>query len=131
MDFGAIVFSLLLDLVFTAFLYLLVPVIFCLNKKPLKKSTIKKIIIINAVCIWLAFQIINMALGVTETSAAVFLWSWVGYTIMKKCLAIDEDTSKKSRLKFEQPTVKNYEPHKKDTTTNKTTEKTESNDSCQ
>ena len=88
MDFVTI---LLLDLFVTVFLYLLVPVIFCLRKKPMTQKQIKKVIIINAICVWLLFQIIISASGGSGTSAAVFLWSWVGYSLMKKKLLITEE----------------------------------------
>ena len=97
MDWEAIIFSLLCSLVFTVFLYLLVPVIYCFRNKPLPKAKIKKIIIINAICVWFVFQIIRFSLGETGTSAAVFLWSWVGYKIMIKRLAIENDTSKQQQ----------------------------------
>lgn len=88
MDWGAIIF----DLVVTVFFYLLVPVIFCLLKKPMTKKQINKVIIINGAILWLIFRIISIEInGEPGTGAAVFLWSWVGQKIMEKVLLKAED----------------------------------------
>ena len=84
---------LILDIALTAVGYLFVPTIYCLRKKPLTAKKIKKIIIINAIIVWLAFQITIISLdGTSNASAAVFLWSWVGHSMMKKHLLINEDS---------------------------------------
>ena len=85
-------FILILDLALTVFGYLLVPTIYCLRKKPLTAKKIKKIIILNAICVWLVFQIIRLAAGGdARVSAAVWLWSIVGHFMMKKRLLIKEE----------------------------------------
>lgn len=93
MDWDTIILTIFVDLIITVFAYLLVPVIYCLRKKPLTEKQIKKIIIINAIGVWLIFQIIYSAFDGTRTSAAVFLWSWVGYKIMMKNLLIAQNTN--------------------------------------
>lgn len=92
MDWDKILLVLILDLILTVFGYLLVPTIYCLRKKPLSAKKIKKIIIINAICVWLVFQIIRSAAGESGASAAVFLWSWVGHIMMKKHLLVEEES---------------------------------------
>lgn len=89
MDF---VISLVISLIITAFAYLLVPIIVCIiGRRSLRlfsKKTIRKIVIINGVCVWLIFQIIRLIQGDTGISTAVFLWSAVAYWIMNKSLVI-------------------------------------------
>ena len=103
-----------LDFFITAIAYLLVPTIFCICRKKLKLSRIKLIVIVNGICVWLAFMIIRINAGVDGTSAAVFLWSSVTYFLMKKhCLKISDDSEpikkyvitqvKKTRLPNAQP----------------------------
>ena len=93
MDWGEILLTLLLDLVITAFFYLAVPGFFCLRKKTLTKKQIKTIVIINGIVVWLVFRILTLELtGETNSGAAVLLWSFVAYKILKRyCLAEDED----------------------------------------
>ena len=82
---------LILDIALTAFGYLLVPTIYCLRKKPLTAKKIKRIIILNAICVCLIFLIIRLAAGGdASASVAVWLWSWVGHVMMKKHLLIEE-----------------------------------------
>ena len=80
---------LLLNLVLTAFLYLLAPVIIilCYKDKKLNKKQIKRITIINGIVIWLLCMVVRVEKGIDGTSSAVFLWSWVAYILMKRfCL---------------------------------------------
>lgn len=71
----------------TAFAYLLVPIIFCIRKKKRTDKQIKKIIVLNGICVWIIFAIININADVNRTSGAIFLWSAVAYFLMKKyCL---------------------------------------------
>lgn len=86
MNWGEIILSLFLDLILTVFFYLLVPVIFCIRKKSMTKKQIKKVIIINGVCVCLFFGILA-----GRVTAAVFLWSWVGKKIMERVLLLEDD----------------------------------------
>lgn len=71
----------------TAFAYLLVPIIFCIRKKKRTDKQIKKIVVLNGICVWMIFAIININADVNRTSGAIFLWSAVAYFLMKKyCL---------------------------------------------
>lgn len=92
MDWGEILLTLLLDLVITVFFYLVAPVIFCLRKKSLTKKQIKTIVIVNGIVVWLIFQILTLELtGEASSGAAVLLWSFVAYKLLKRyCLAEDE-----------------------------------------
>lgn len=77
----------LLGLCITAQSYLLVPTILCICKKKLTLKQIRKIIFINGAIVWLIFTIIQINEGIEGTSSAVFLWSTVGYFLLKKkCL---------------------------------------------
>lgn len=83
----------LADLLATAIAYLLVPIIFCIREKPLTLPQIKKIVIINGICVWLICMIIRIEQGIDGTSAVVFLWSYIAYLLMKKkCLKKEDDT---------------------------------------
>lgn len=89
MDWGILI----LDIIVTVFLYLLVPIICCIRHKPMTKKQIRRIIIANAIVVWLFFRILISALGGEPTSsAAVFLWSWVGHMIMKRVLLRDTES---------------------------------------
>lgn len=91
----------LLDLLFTAVSYLLVPIIFCLSKKELSNSQIKKLVIVNGVCVWLIFTIIRIENGIDGTSAAVFLWSGIAYWLMRKhCLEKEKAISPETEEKY-------------------------------
>lgn len=89
---------LIFNLFITAAAYLIVPIIICIiGYKKLRLfslSTIKKIVIINGVCVWLIFQIIRVNQGITGASAAVILWSGIAYAIMKKFLTIGPSSKK-------------------------------------
>lgn len=79
--------SILFDVFITAIAYLFVPLIIFISGKRLELSQIKKVIIINGVCVWLLMMIIRYANGIDGTSYAVVLWSCIGYLLMKKkCL---------------------------------------------
>jgi amino acid transporter len=85
---------LIIDLFITIFVYLLVPMILVVFEKRFKLSTLKKIIIINAITSFVFFLIVKSLLGYDEipNMKATLLWSLVGYFILKKkCLYNDED----------------------------------------
>ena len=55
------------------------------------EKQIKKVIIINAISVWiLIVVIISASGGEPQASAAVFLWSWVGKKIMERVLLREE-----------------------------------------
>lgn len=89
-----LVLSLIFDIGLTAAAYLIVPIIITIiGYKKLRLfslSTIKKIVIVNGICVWLIIQIIRTYHGITGTSYAVFLWSGIAYAMMKKFLTIGE-----------------------------------------
>lgn len=85
MDWGEIILTLVLDLILTVFVYLLVPVIFCIRKKPMTQKQIKTVVIINGICVCLLCGIIA-----GKVTGAVFLWSWVAKKIMEKRLLVDD-----------------------------------------
>lgn len=93
MDWGAIILTLVLDLILTVFFYLLVPVILCIRKKPMTQKQIKKVVIINGICVCILFVFIRLANGGDlKMTPAVFLWSWVAKKIMEKRLLVDDAT---------------------------------------
>lgn len=81
-----------LNLFITVFAYLFVPTILCLLRKELTLSQIKRIAIVNGICVWLIFMIVRVNIGVDGTSYAVLLWGYVAYYLMKKfCLKKSDD----------------------------------------
>lgn len=85
--------ALLVDIFVTAIAYLLVPIIIIFTEKRYALSKIKKIVIINGLCVWLIFTIVRIELGIDGTSLAVFLWSYVAYLMMKKKCLKNDDTN--------------------------------------
>ena len=119
MEWDKIIIALIIDMIVTVVGYLLVPVIFCLCKKRMTNKKILKVIIINAICVWLIFQIIRIASGDSGTSGAVFIWSGIGYAIMRKNLLVEETTKEPVDdvivEKFDitvKPTPQNVQPQK-------------------
>lgn len=97
--FLAISFSLFI----TAVAYLVFPIVLCIIGKPITLSQIKKVVIVNGICVWLIFTIIRIESGIDGTSAAVLLWSSVAYWLMKKyCLKTEEKHETKQETKHEQ-----------------------------
>ncbi|MBQ4560271.1 MAG: hypothetical protein IJA54_08130 [Tyzzerella sp.] len=78
-----------ISLVITMFFYLLVPVIVIIRNKQYPIKTLKRIAIINGIVVWFLFQFIALASGEeVSNGSAAFLWSYVGYWLMKKkCLS--------------------------------------------
>ena len=89
MSAGEIVLNLLISICFTAFLYMLVPLILILRGKQYPTKMLKKIAIINGVIVWFIFRIIQVEQGIESTGAAVFLWAWVGYRLLAQNLSLD------------------------------------------
>lgn len=76
----------LIRLVLTIFSYLLVPVIVLILGKTYSKQTLKRIVIINGITIWLVWGIFFNG-GNFSNGSAAFLWSSFGYWLLKrKCL---------------------------------------------
>lgn len=88
MDTGNILAEMSLNLLVTIAAYLLVPTILALTGKEFKAKTLKRIIIINCIIVWLAFRIVQIEMGKEPGSgAAVIVWGSVGYLLLKKfCL---------------------------------------------
>ena len=90
-----------LDLLVTAVAYLFVPIIFCIRGNELSKSKIKKIVIINGICVFLIFAIIKILAEVDQTSYAWVLWSGVAYWLMEKqCVVKNARFSESSEEKY-------------------------------
>lgn len=85
-DFTALLIALAIDLATTVLFYLLVPVILAIRGKQMTLKKIKWICVINAVSVAIIFIVIRTILGSSGTSGAAFLWGYVGYAIMKRCL---------------------------------------------
>lgn len=82
--------SFIIGAVITAVAYLIVPAIFCLIGRDTNRffslKTIKKIVIINGLCVWLIFQIIRLNSGETVNVIPLFIWSGVAYWFMRKIM---------------------------------------------
>lgn len=86
--------TLLLDLFITAIAYLLVPLIIYISEKKLTLPQIKKVIIINGICVWIIFMVIRAEMGIDGASYAVLLWSSVGYALLKRKCSVEWDDTK-------------------------------------
>ena len=84
----------LFSLLITAVGYTIVPLIISIVRDKKRHifslKTIRTIIIINGICVWIIFQIIRIQLDISGTSGAVFLWSAVAYWIMKESQPIGQ-----------------------------------------
>lgn len=97
------ILTIFLNLLITAVAYLILPIVLCVIGKPITLSQIKKVVIVNGICVWLIFTIIRIESGIDGTSAAVLLWSSVAYWLMKKrCLKTEEKHEIKHETKHEQ-----------------------------
>lgn len=107
MNWTEIILSLIINLAATVVLYLLVPVIYCIKNVHLTEKEIKKIIIINAVCVWILCTILQFCfVGESKASGAVLLWSWVGYKIMERRLCLTNIPKKAQIPKTDSPSSK-------------------------
>ena len=82
------------SLFITAIAYLLVPLIILISEKKLTLPQIKKVIIINGICVWLIAMIVRIESGIGGTEFAVFLWSYIGYTLLKRKCSVEGDDEK-------------------------------------
>ncbi len=97
MDTQTLIITIILNVLITATSYLAVPILLCTMDKKFSHSTIKKIVTINGAVVCLIFIIIKATAGTVRPSAAVFLWSSVGYFILKKgCLNTSDTHTPKS-----------------------------------
>ena len=87
-----IILTLLISACITAVAYLLVPMVVCIIRKKLTHSQIKRLVVINGICVWLIFMIIRINAGEEGVSFAVILWSAIAYWLLKKrCLKEEID----------------------------------------
>lgn len=95
-----LIFTFLLNLFFTAFVYLLVPIIIVFTKKKYDKKFLKRIIIINGACGFGFFAILYSLLGNDEipNAFATFLWSSTAYAILKRTSYVDNTNSEEDKL---------------------------------
>lgn len=89
-----LIFTLLTNLLFTAFVYLLIPVIMILTKKKYSKKQLKAIVVINGLCVFFLFAFVHFLLNDSETPnfTATIFWSYMSYMLLNKtCLKnVDE-----------------------------------------
>ena len=85
----------LTELFLTAFFYLLIPTIItiCYRNKKLSQKKIKRIAIINGICVWLVIMVIRIENGDESTNFSIFLWSWLSYLLMKHFCLEDNQTT--------------------------------------
>lgn len=91
------ILAIFLNLLITAVAYLILPIVLCIIGKPITLSQIKKVVIVNGICVWLIFTIIRIESGIDGTSAAVLLWSSVAYWLMKKYCLKKEETKQETK----------------------------------
>lgn len=73
-----------LNLFITICGYLLIPAILCILRKELTKSQIKRIAIVNGICVCVIFMIISVETTGKSTAGGALLWPYVSYSLMKK-----------------------------------------------
>lgn len=73
-----------LNLFITICGYLLIPAILCILRKELTKSQIKRIAIVNGICVCVIFMIISIETTGKSTAGGALLWPYVSYSLMKK-----------------------------------------------
>ena len=85
---------LLLDLLFTAFIYLIVPIVIIIARKKYSKATIKKIMIINGICGFVLFSALYIATGQDKIAnfAPALLWCSIGNVILNKTSCLEKMT---------------------------------------
>lgn len=83
--------SLFSRLIFTSFVYLLVPIIIIVSKRKFTKKKLKKIMIFNGVGGFLLFSVLYILVGIYETAKfePAFIWSYIGFAILKQTSCLD------------------------------------------
>lgn len=100
------IITFIVSTILTAFAYLIVPTFFCAigysKNRSYSLKTIKRIVLINGVSVWLTLQIISISLGEFGVSAAVFIWSGLAYWLMRKILyKKSAEPEKDNKIEFE------------------------------
>lgn len=87
------IFDLFINLVITALVYLFVPGVLVVSKNVFRESTLKKIVIANGIAGYMFFSLVYALLGDggTPSISATFIWSSIGYLILKKRGAIQDN----------------------------------------
>lgn len=93
MDMTNILLNLLLSMAVTAFAYLIVPIIIAKSDRKYSKKTLRKIVTINAACVFTFFFILRIALAgkISLNPIPALLWSGIGFYILKRTSDIDSD----------------------------------------
>lgn len=100
------IITFIVSTILTAIAYLIVPTFFCAigysKNRSYSLKTIKRIVLINGVSVWLTLQIISISLGEVGVSAAVFIWSGLAYWLMRKILyKKSAEPEKDNKIEFE------------------------------
>lgn len=82
----SVLFAIILGLIMTAAAYIFVPVIIALTRKKFTKKAIKKIVLLNGICVFAIFTFLNNAAGTNTTGnlTAACLWSGVVQCMLYK-----------------------------------------------
>lgn len=81
-----------LDLFITICGYLLIPAILCILRKELTLSQIKRIAIVNGICVCFIFIFLCIEITGKGSAGGALLWPYVSYSMMKKfCLKKSDD----------------------------------------
>ncbi|MBQ7045063.1 MAG: zinc-ribbon domain-containing protein [Clostridia bacterium] len=93
MDISEILGALAFDALITLLVYFLVPLIILISQKQFSKKTLRKIMIFNGIGGFVLFTALYIALGSNEIANVfpAFLWSSLGYSILKKTSCSDVD----------------------------------------
>jgi hypothetical protein len=114
---------LMADIAITSIVYLFVPMLIWfapITDRTLSPSTLKKIVIINGVCCWLLIAIVSIETGGNGPGAAVFLWSWVAYKMLKKKFVTTKQNTDKDKPQEKNEYIGTLpKPNRTDTTKNK------------
>lgn len=95
-------FGLLISLLMTLIVYLIVPLTLIVSKKKYKKRKLKLIMILSGIGGYVFFSILFIVLKINNTANlwVAFLWSSIGYWILKKT-SCDEENVEASRLRID------------------------------
>lgn len=88
--------SLVINLIITAFIYMIVPVIIIITKKEMTENRAKKIAFLNSLCGFVVFIILFIILkrdiNIITGSPAIIYW-WINYKLLSRNIKKEEKHS--------------------------------------
>ena len=93
MDMTELLFKTLISILYTAFAYLLIPIIIAKSEVSYPLKTLWKIIAINSACVFAFFFIIRLVISgeLSFNPTPAMMWSGIGFLILKRTSYIDSD----------------------------------------